>query len=635
MDKKSWIIVMLCCALLGVQFYLGNQHQKEKEAAQATAGRNAPAAAAATPAAPSRANAPVPDAATQPATAANSPQTVAEQAQATPTGAPREIASLTARDSEGNPVARFAFSDVGGSVRYAEMSGKAINTIDDVLKHHDVRLNEDAPFGIGNLMYNLGEQAAPIFDNTVYTVTAQTPDMVELTGRTPDGRLTICKQYSLKPVTKDEERAHSYMLALKLKVQNNTGLDLAYSNWGIFAGASYPISKAEGERYTYIVAMDDGTFEKTSESHFHGMFSGDKSREYKTDFKKLSWAGVMNQYYATLVIPGKDSTCGAVYSEPGNYNLVHENANVKGVSAAVGLPSFDLQPRTETAPGGLKTFTYDLYVGPKLNQMLSEMPFGIDRVMDYGWLTFISVPMNWLINLFHGWFGNWGWAIIGMTIVVRGLIWPLHRKSFMAMKRMSLVQPKIQELKEKYGDDKQKINMETMKIYQQYGINPASGCLPMFLQIPIFFAFFYVLQTAAEFRGQPFILWIHDLSQPDTVGHLFGIPINVLPLIMAATMVIQMKLTPKAGDPTQQKIMAFMPLMFFFFCYSYPSALALYWTTQNIISIGQSYLIRRMPMPELKKVSKKKGKGGFFQRMMEAQRAALEEQQRKAKTARR
>lgn len=626
MDKKSWIIVTICCALLGVQFYLNNEHKKEQEAAQALAAQRTPAQTAGAPAAPATPAA----AAAQPAA---SPQTVAEQARTAPAGAPREIASLAVRDGDGNPVARFAFSDVGGSVRYAEMSGKAINSIDAVLKNHDVRLNEGASFGVGNLMYNLGEQAAPIYDNTVYSVTAQTPTMVELTGRTPDGRLTICKQYSLKPVSKEEERAHRYMLTLNIKVQNNTSEDLAYANWGLFAGSSYPISQAEGERYTYIVAADADSFHKNAESHFHGMFSGDKSREYKTDFNNLSWAGVMNQYYATLVIPAKDSTCGAVYSEPGNFNLEHENANVKGVSAAVGLPAFDLPRRTETAPGGLKTFRYDLYIGPKLNQMLSEMPFGIDRVMDYGWLTLISVPMNWLINLFHGWFGNWGWAIIGMTIVVRGLIWPLHRKSFMAMKRMSLVQPKIQELKEKYGDDKQKINMETMKIYQQYGINPASGCLPMFLQIPIFFAFFYVLQTAAEFRGQPFIFWIHDLSQPDTVGHLFGIPINVLPLIMAVTMVIQMKLTPKAGDPTQQKIMAFMPLMFFFFCYSYPSALALYWTTQNIISIGQSYLIRKMPMPELKKVQRKKG--GFFQRMMEAQRAALEEQQRKAKTARR
>ena len=196
--------------------------------------------------------------------------------------------------------------------------------------------------------------------------------------------------------------------------------------------------------------------------------------------------------------------------------------------------------------------------------------------MAYGWLVFLSVPMNWLLNLFHGWFGNWGVAIICMTIVVRALIWPLHKKSYMAMKRMSLVQPEMVKLKEKYPDDPQKVNMEMMKLYQKYGINPASGCVPMLIQIPIFFAFYRVLQYSAELRGQPFCLWMTDLSLPDTVGHLFGIPINILPLIMAVTMIIQMRMTPQAGERSQRIIMNLMPVMFFLFCYNFASALALY-----------------------------------------------------------
>ena len=217
-----------------------------------------------------------------------------------------------------------------------------------------------------------------------------------------------------------------------------------------------------------------------------------------------------------------------------------------------------------------------------------------------------------------------------MTIVVRALIWPLHKKSYLAMKRMSLVQPEMAKLKEKYPDDPQKVNMEMMKLYQKYGINPASGCVPMLIQIPIFFAFYRVLQYSAELRGQPFCLWMTDLSLPDTVGHLFGIPINILPLIMAVTMIVQMRMTPQAGERSQRIIMNLMPLMFFLFCYNFASALALYWTTQNLISIGQTALIRRLPMPVLAPSQKKK-KPGFFQRMMEQQRVALEEQQRKAK----
>ena len=182
----------------------------------------------------------------------------------------------------------------------------------------------------------------------------------------------------------------------------------------------------------------------------------------------------------------------------------------------------------------------------------------------------------------------------------------------MAMKRMSLVQPEMAKLKEKYPDDPQKVNMEMMKLYQKYGINPASGCVPMLIQIPIFFAFYRVLQYSAELRGQ-----------------LFGIPINILPLIMAVTMIVQMRMTPQAGERSQRIIMNLMPLMFFLFCYNFASALALYWTTQNLISIGQTALIRRLPMPVLSAAKKKKP--GFFQRMMDQQRVALEEQQRKAK----
>ena len=317
-----------------------------------------------------------------------------------------------------------------------------------------------------------------------------------------------------------------------------------------------------------------------------------------------------------------------VYATRQEFPLAHENNTlVPGVTLAMGIPNLAM------APNEIKTLTYDIYTGPKFNAYLRDLNLtypAISDIMAYGWLVFLSVPMNWLLNLFHGWFGNWGVAIICMTIVVRALIWPLHKKSYLAMKRMSLVQPEMAKLKEKYPDDPQKVNMEMMKLYQKYGINPASGCVPMLIQIPIFFAFYRVLQYSAELRGQPFCLWMTDLSLPDTVGHLFGIPINILPLIMAVTMIVQMRMTPQAGERSQRIIMNLMPLMFFLFCYNFASALALYWTTQNLISIGQTALIRRLPMPVLAPSQKKK-KPGFFQRMMEQQRVALEEQQRKAK----
>ena len=203
------------------------------------------------------------------------------------------------------------------------------------------------------------------------------------------------------------------------------------------------------------------------------------------------------------------------------------------------------------------------------------------------------------------------------------------------MKRMSKLQPLMKELKEKYKDDPNKLNQETMRLYKDYQINPMGGCLPMFLQIPIFFGYYKMLQFAVELRGHGF-LWVPDLSMPDTLYTLHlpfslpilgaDLPINILPILMAITMVIQMKMTPKTGDAMQQKMMMFMPFMFFFFCYNFASALALYWTTQNIFSIGQTWLNNRLPEPELvkRKPSGKSGKKTFMERMAER----VEEQQR-------
>ena len=208
-----------------------------------------------------------------------------------------------------------------------------------------------------------------------------------------------------------------------------------------------------------------------------------------------------------------------------------------------------------------------------------------------------------------------------LTIIIRGAMWPLQNKSTRAMKRMSKLQPEIKELREKYADDPNRQNQEMMKMYRDYGINPLGGCLPLLVQIPIFFGFYIMLQYAVELRQQPF-LWVEDLALPDTVATLpFAIPflgegVNLLPIVMAVTMVLQMALTPKTGDKMQRRLFMMMPVIFFFFCYNFASALALYWTTSNIFAIVQMLITRRLPDPELKK---KRGaaKKGFFQKLQE------------------
>lgn len=620
------IVVGSCVALLAANWWYTST-QTPPPAEQAPQVQAAPAAPAEpTPAAAAQNNAPA------------SP--------ATPV--PQVIATLTSHDSQGKPVARYSFTDIGGSLKRVDMLGQAINSTKEELRG-DVSLNGNAPQGIGTLMFRLSNENAPAFDQTTYRlIPEQTNDkQVALIARMGD--LMIRKIYALAPVKSNDTapvEGNAYVITLNVDVQNVGSIPLEASNWGLYAGGMSQINHSEGSVYTHYIMLENGDFEKENRGSFDPFFGSAKSRLYKTDCKKLEWVGTMNQYYSTVVMPGKDSSLNAYYAAPTRYKLPVTGEEVDGVEIAAGVPQFTLAPKSADMPGGVRSLTYRIFTGPKLNLMLEDMTHNIpkiEQIMDYGWLYLISYPMNWLINVFHDWFGNWGWAIVAMTFVVRLIIWPLYRKSYMSMKRMSLLQPMMKELKEKYPDDQQKVSMEMMRLYKEYGISPFGGCLPMFLQIPIFFAFFYVLQTAAELRGAPFLGWVTDLSQMDTVYTLpFTIMgwepvINVLPFIMAASMIAMMKMTPQAGDPTQQKIMKFMPVMFFLFCYTYPSALALYWTTTNIISIIQTIIIRRLPQPTLEKVDPKKQKkpkkGGFLdrmQRMMEEQQRALDEQKRQA-----
>lgn len=623
MDKKAWFVVSLCIALLGVQWYMNSTREEQPAPTQPVAQQQSAVTPESAPTAPTTAEA---------AVAASTPATPAPAAEAT------TIATLVGKTVEGKEVARYSFRNVGGSISSVEMLGKVINTTRPELSKDNVLINSNPNQGIGTLMFGVSETSAPIFDNTVYSVLpAQTNDkQVTLVGRCGD--LIIRKIYTLKPLQVGEDviDGNAYALDLKIDVQNTSAQSMDARNWGIYAGGMNRISTDEAAYYTYFVTLDDGDFDKYDVGEFSPWFGKKKERLLISDGEQLEWAGVMNQYYASLIKPTNGSANNTVYAAPTHFPLQVKGETTEGVELALGIPDFTLTPKTADMAGGQKNLSFSIFTGPKLNLMLDGMTDEfrmLDRIMDYGVFHPISYSMNWLINIFHSWFGNWGWSIVAMTFVVRLLIWPLYRKSYISMKRMSLLQPHMKALKEKYPNDPQKVNAGMMKLYQEYGISPLGGCLPMLLQIPIFFSFFYVLQTAAEFRGASWCGWVTDLSQMDTVFSftLMGweIPVNILPILMAATMIIQMHMTPATGDPTQVKIMRWMPLLFFVFCYTYPSALALYWTTTNLISIIQTLIIKRLPAPELTKAAPRKGgKKGFFQRMLEAQQAALAEQQR-------
>jgi YidC/Oxa1 family membrane protein insertase len=260
------------------------------------------------------------------------------------------------------------------------------------------------------------------------------------------------------------------------------------------------------------------------------------------------------------------------------------------------------------APRQTVTHSFEIYAGPKVYNVLKGLGSDQQKILNFGMFSPVSVfllnSMNWL----HHWTGSYAIAIIILTLCIRGVLWPVQNKATSSMRQMQELQPRMNELKEKYKDDPTRMNGEVMKLYKEYKVNPLSGCLPMFIQIPIFFGFYRMLGTAIELRNSKF-LWVHDLSQPDTVFHLGTLPVNILPLCMAVTMVVQMRMTPKTGDQAQQRMFMFMPLIFVVFCYNFASALALYWTVQNVFSIAQLYVTRKRTAPApLKPVQRRRGR---------------------------
>lgn len=227
-----------------------------------------------------------------------------------------------------------------------------------------------------------------------------------------------------------------------------------------------------------------------------------------------------------------------------------------------------------------------LYAGPQELKNLKNIAPGLELVVDYGWLTVIAAPLFWVLGMVHKLTGNWGWAIIGLTILIKLAFFPLSAASYKSMAKMRLVTPKLAKLKETYGDDKMRLNQEMMALYKKENINPLGGCLPILVQIPVFIALYWVLQGTVEMRNAPWIGWITDLSAQD--------PYYVLPLIMGVTMFIQTKLNPAPPDPLQAKVMLMMPILFTGMFLFFPAGLVLYWTVNNLLSIAQQWQITRL-----------------------------------------
>ena len=303
----------------------------------------------------------------------------------------------------------------------------------------------------------------------------------------------------------------------------------------------------------------------------------------KTPYPKSSndgWIAMLQHYFFSAWLP-KNGTPREFYTRRLDENLY---------SAGV------IVPVNAVGAGGSAAVVVPLYVGPEEQEKLAKIAPGLDLTIDYGWLTVIAVPLFWVLAWLNGWVGNWGVAIILLTVIIKALFYPLSAASYRSMAKMRVVAPKMQKLKDQYGDDRQRMQQAMMELYKTEQINPLGGCMPIVIQIPVFIALYWVLLASVELRQAPFMLWIDDLAAPD--------PWFILPILMAITMWVQTMLNPEPPDPVQAKVMKIMPIVFSVFFFFFPAGLVLYWLVNNVLSIAQQWWITRAMEREAAKTRK-------------------------------
>ena len=421
-----------------------------------------------------------------------------------------------------------------------------------------------------------------------YKVIEKGPDRVVFTALLENG-IQITKEISLK--------SGNYYFDVAITLQNTTESDIRASYSITAANGVYPeVSKTS--RLASIVGIDVGKGGKAKTKIVH---TEEKNMPYKNESVGIELAGITNKYFTVALKPLADCRVVAATAELfNNPDLVYKEHNASDFNVELHAAKIAIPPQGE------KRHNYVFYLGPKETKALNQCE-GLLSILDYdyGMMRSICKILVKILNTVYGVIPNYGVAILVLTFLVKLVLFPLTRKSQMSMVRMQQLQPLIAKLKVKHKGDKKKVGQEQMKLFKEHGANPMSGCLPMMLQMPVFFALFRTLQSSFEMRQAPFVGWIGDLSAADQLFALpFTLPIiggwfNLLPILMGVASFVQMKLTPKntSGDDPQakmqQRMMQMMPLMFPIMLYNFASGLALYWTTSTIISIGEQVLIRR------------------------------------------
>jgi YidC/Oxa1 family membrane protein insertase len=437
--------------------------------------------------------------------------------------------------------------------------------------------------------------------DTGFEVVSQTAK--EVVYRTVlDGRIEVTRRYYLPDGS--EPGTDPYQLKHETTLRNLTDETLALPRLALSIGTVIPTSDN-----VYGLRMNNG-YSDGKDQHFientklegggflsmFGIGSRVPTPELTTN-SSVQWASLSNQFFTTILTPSQPGVGLITRRVP--LNVTPETS--PHLSHGLGAETlFDLKP---LGPQTSVTLAADFYVGPKEYPRLSNgdvFKADQDKVMHYGFFRFFSQILLTMMDWVHGWMEpispqwGWGWAVVITTLILKIVFLPLTLAAAKSGKRMQKLQPEMKELREKFKDNPQKMQQATMELFKKHKVNPMGGCLPILLTMPFFFGFFIMLQSAAELRFESF-LWASDLAAPDTVARVFGLPINIMPLLMGATMIIQMRLTPMPStDNAQVKIMKFMPWIFTLFCYNFSCALALYSTVNGAFTIGQQLVINRM-----------------------------------------
>ncbi len=485
-----------------------------------------------------------------------------------------------------NSLGRYVFTSHGGGLKSVELKEHA-----DAFLCHERKEGVPLPRAVMNrwagapIMTALGLDG--VAGTTPYRL-ARSNDVV-IAERTLTNGIRVVKEFRL---------GTNYLVHVTTRLQNWSPATVRVPEQEWVFGTAAPLYATEQPMYLGLFSHDGASSEHIGEAHFAnrtlGCFPGTPKSEYLGVATNVTWAAVHNQFFATIAIPRDRAT--RVFARhidlPGTMTPAHPTPLV-GYQGALLYGGEDLPTQQE------RVREFDLYVGPKDYRTVAGLGNNADVVMGFDnyfggrFSGFFARGLLLAMNGLHKVGFSYAMAIIAITVIVRLLFWPLMAASARTSKRMAALQPQIKELQERFKDNPQRMNQKMLELWREHKVNPAAGCLPILIQFPILLGFYSMLQTAIELRGVSF-LWACDLAQSDTVAMVAGFPVNILPILMGATMLWQARLTPMSPsmDATQQKIMKYMPLMFMVFLYTFSAGLTLYWTVSNLLSILQMKLTK-------------------------------------------